>query len=125
MLSGFLWENLRLALPAFTLHKSNLARVTQHGGMQGTVSGSAVGDQDVNSVSVGRNVLAGGDYLTSKLHFLAALNQFLDDQEVGEAFLTKHFCGACLIEIGVLLSQPLLRLILTVSLATTIHYGKV
>lgn len=70
--------------------------------MQGTVPGTAVGNQDVTDVSVGRNVVTVPDkFLTSPLHFLAAFDQFLDDTEVGEAFQTYHHCGGCLIEIGI------------------------
>jgi hypothetical protein len=70
------------------------------------MSGGSKGDQVANSISVGKNALTAGDYLTSKLHLLVAFDQFLDDTEIVEAYQTYISCGACEIELGTFLLIP-------------------
>lgn len=70
--------------------------------VQGNVPGSAVDNQVINFAAVGRSVLSASTYLTSKLHLLAVFNQYLGDDEVGEAYQTYIYCGSCNIELGMI-----------------------
>jgi hypothetical protein len=78
--------------------------------MQNTgAAGSAVVNQTIDYVSVGKRKAAPFAPLTSKLHLLVAFNQFLGDDEITQAYLTYIHCGACMIELGVVPSSCVAR----------------
>lgn len=68
--------------------------------MQNAAGGDRPRNRQIDAVSVGKDISTGGNFLTSKLRFLAAFNEYLGDDEVIEASLTYQKCGACTIEIG-------------------------
>jgi hypothetical protein len=68
--------------------------------VQTSLGGNAPRNQVTDAIAVGKDVLTNSNVLTSKLHLLAAFDQFLGDDEVMEAAMTYQNCGACMIETG-------------------------